>query len=316
MRAIHVTEFGGPEVLSVAEVPEPVPGDREVVLDVLAAGVNYGDTHQSENSYVAKQTLPLIPGAEVIVRGTDGRRYAGLITGGGYAERVAVRPDRLVPVPDGVSDTAALAALIQGATGYLMLHQAARLEPGESVLVHAGAGGTGSLAIQLAKRAGAGRVIATASTPEKRAMTLDLGADAAVDSTADGLTAALVEANGGQKIDVILEMNGGPVFDQSLLALAPLGRLVYFGKASRINPTPVVPTMLMALGGTVIGFWVFHVISRRPELYTKAIGELFGALADGSLRTLDGAEFPLDRAAEAHRALLDRTSTGKLILRP
>jgi NADPH2:quinone reductase len=106
------------------------------------------------------------------------------------------------------------------------------------------------------------------------------------------------------------------VFDQSLLAVAPLGRLVYFGKASRINATPVVPTMLMGLGVSVIGFWVFHVIARRPELYTKAIGELFGALADGSLRALDGAEFPLDRAADAHRALLSRATTGKLILTP
>ena len=115
---------------------------------------------------------------------------------------------------------------------------------------------------------------------------------------------------------MVLEMTGGPVFDQSLLALAPLGRLVHFGKASRVNSTPVVPTMLVRNGATVIGFWVFHVIARRPELYTKAIGELFGALADGSLRALDGAEYPLDRAADAHRALLDRSSTGKLILRP
>lgn len=316
MRAIQITEFGGPELLTVSELPDPVPGDGEVVLDVLAAGVNYADTHQTEDSYLAKQQLPLVPGAEVIVRGADGRRYAALVDGGGYAEKVAVHPSRLIPVPDRVGDGAALGTLIQGSTAYLLLHQAARLAPGESVVVHAGAGGTGSQAIQLARKAGAGRIIATASTPEKRAITLELGADAAVDSTAEDLKSALLAANDGHRVDVILEMTGGTVFDQSLAALAPLGRLVHFGMASRTPATPVVPAALMGRGRSVIGFWLMYVVARRPDLYTKAIGELFGAIADGSLRPLDGGEYPLDRAADAHRALLARTSTGKLILRP
>ncbi|MDR7274462.1 NADPH:quinone oxidoreductase family protein [Catenuloplanes atrovinosus] len=316
MRAVQITEFGGPELLTVSEVPEPVPGDGEVVLDVLAAGVNYADTHQTEDSYLAKQTLPLIPGGEAIVRGPDGRRYATLVGSGAYAERVLARPDRLIPVPDGVDDAAALGTLVQGSTAYLLIHRAARLEPGESVVVHAGAGGTGSQAIQLARRAGAGRVIATASTPDKRAITLDLGADAAVDVTGDDLRDRLIEANGGAKVDVVLEMSGGPVFDASLRALAPLGRLVHFGMASRTPATPVLPSALMRAGRSVIGFWLFHVIRSRPDLYAAAVGELLGALADGSLRSLHGGEFPLEKAADAHRALLGRTTSGKLILRP
>ncbi|WP_033345689.1 quinone oxidoreductase family protein [Catenuloplanes japonicus] len=316
MRAIQLTEFGGPELLTVSELPDPVPGDGEVVLDVLASGVNYADTHQTENSYLAKQTLPFIPGAEVVVRGSDGRRYATMVDGGGYAEKIAVRPSRLIAVPDRVDDGAALGALVQGSTAYLLLHHAARLEPGESVVVHAGAGGTGSQAIQLARRAGAGRIIATASTPEKRAITLELGADVAVDSTTADLKSALLEANGGHRVDVVLEMTGGAVFDQSLSALAPLGRLAYFGMASRTPPAPVIPGALLARSRAVIGFWLVYVVARRPELYTKAVGELFGAIADGSLKPLPGAAYPLAEAADAHRALLTRTSVGKLILRP
>ncbi|GAB7042163.1 MULTISPECIES: NADPH:quinone oxidoreductase family protein [Catenuloplanes] len=316
MRAIQITEFGGPELLTVSEVPDPVPGDGEVVLDVLAAGVNYADTHQTEDSYLAKQELPLIPGGEAIVRGPDGRRYATMVGSGAYAEKVVVRPDRLIAVPDAVDDAAALGTLVQGSTAYLLLHQAARLEPGESVVVHAGAGGTGSQAIQLARRAGAGRIIATASTAEKRAITRDLGADVAVDSAADGLRDVLIEANGGRKVDVVLEMTGGTVFDESLRALAPLGRLVHFGMAGRTPPTPVVPAALMRAGRSVTGFWLIHVVRRRPDLYAKAIGELLGALADGSLRALSGGEYPLEHAADAHRALLARTTAGKLILRP
>ncbi|GAB7052078.1 NADPH:quinone oxidoreductase family protein [Catenuloplanes indicus] len=316
MRAIQITEFGGPELLTVSEVPDPVPGDGEVVLDVLAAGVNYADTHQTDDSYLARQELPLIPGGEAIVRGPDGRRYATMVGSGAYAEKVAARPDRLIPVPDAVDDAAALGTLVQGSTAYLLLHQAARLEPGESVVVHAGAGGTGSQAIQLARRAGAGRIIATASTAEKRAIARELGADVAVDPAPDALRDALIEANGGRKVDVVLEMTGGAVFGESLRALAPLGRLVHFGMAGRTPPAPVVPAALMRAGRSVIGFWLIHVIRRRPDLYTKAIGELLGAIADGSLRALNGGEYPLDRAADAHRALLARTTAGKLILRP
>ncbi len=172
MRAIQITEFGGPEVLTLTELPDPVPGRGEQVFDVRAAGVNYADTHQSENSYLARQSLPFVPGSEVVVQAPDGTRLVGLVGAGGYAERVAADPARLFPVPDGVSDAQALTTLVQGATAWHLLRTSAHLQRGESVVVHAGAGGVGTLAIQLAKRWGAGRVIATASSEAKRELTL------------------------------------------------------------------------------------------------------------------------------------------------
>lgn len=315
MRAIQITEFGGPETLTVSDVPDPVAGDGQQVFDVLAAGINYADTHQTEDSYLAKQTLPLIPGGEVVVRTDDGRRLVGLLASGGYAEKVAADPRQLFSIPDGVSDAHALTTLVQGATAWHLLRTSAHLQEGETVVVHAGAGGVGTLAIQLAKRWGAGRVIATASSESKRRLTLDLGADVAVDSTVENLTAALREANGGKGVDVVLEMTGGPVFDQSLVALAPLGRLAVFGMASRTPPTPVAPGLLMARSTAVIGFWLVHIVQRRA-LFAAAVTDLLGMIADGSLRPVVGETYPLAGAGDAHRALLDRSSVGKLVLEP
>ena len=315
MRAIQITEFGGPEILVPRDLPDPEPADGQVVLDVLATGINYADTHQTENSYLAAQQLPLIPGSEVVVRGADGRRLLGLVGAGGYAQRIAADPTRLFPIPDEVNDGAALSTLVQGATAWHLLRTSTHLQPGETVVVHAGAGGVGSLAIQLAKRWGAGRVIATASGEDKRALTIELGADVAVDSRADDLTAALREANDGRGVDVVLEMTGGSVFDQSLAALAPLGRLAVFGMAGRTPPAPVDPRRLMARSTAVIGFWLTHV-AQRPAMMAQAVTDLLGMLADGSVHAVLGGTYSLDTAAEAHRSLLDRSSTGKLVLDP
>ena len=232
VRAVQITRFGGPEVLELVELPDPVPEPGQSLFDVAAAGVNYADTHQTENSYLAPQQLPLVPGAEFV--GTPaggGPRVVGLLDGGGYAQRVAAHPRLTWPVPDGVSDEQALAVVLQGATAWHLLRTSAHLAAGETVVVIAGAGGVGSLAVQLARRWGAGRVIATASSPVKRALAQELGADAGVDPALAeddprALTAALREANGGRPVDVVLEMTGGAVFDGSLAALAPFGRLV------------------------------------------------------------------------------------------
>ena len=315
MRAIQLTEFGGPETLVVSEVPDPVAGAGQQVFDVLATGVNYADTHQTEDSYLAKQSLPMIPGGEVVVRDDDGRRLLGLLGSGGYAEKIAADPRMLFEVPDAVSDGAALTTLVQGATAWHLLRTSTHLHRGETVVVHAGAGGVGTIAIQLAKRWGAGRVIATASSADKRQLTLDLGADVAVDSTTDDLTAALREANDGKKVDVILEMTGGPVFDQSLAALAPLGRLAVFGMASRTQPSDISVGSLMAHSQAVIGFWLVHVM-QRPGMFAEAVTDLLTSIEDGSLRPVIGATYPLEKAADAHRALLDRSSIGKLVLDP
>ena len=316
MRAIQITQFGGPETLVVRELPDPEPAEGHVVMDVIAAGVNYADTHQTEDSYLAKQTLPLIPGGEVVVRDPTGRRLLGLVPSGGYAERIAADPRLMFPVPDTVTDAQGLSTLVQGATAWHLLRTSTHLQPGETVVVHAGAGGVGTLAIQLAKLWGAGRVIATASSEQKRALTIELGADVAIDSRAPDLTSALRDANeGGRGVDIVLEMTGGRVFEQSLAALAPLGRLAVFGMAGRTPAAPVDPAALMRRSTAVIGFWLAHV-AQRPYLLAEAVTDLMGLIAGGSIRPIVGDTYPLERAADAHRALLDRSSVGKLVIDP
>ena len=321
MRAVQITRFGGPEVLDVVDLPDPVPSDGQQLFHVTTAGINYADTHQIEDSYLAAQQLPLVPGAEFV--GTPaggGPRVVGLLDGGGYAERVAAHPRLTWQVPDGVSDEQALAVVLQGSTAWHLLRTSAHLAAGETVVVIAGAGGVGSLAVQLARRWGAGRVIATASSPEKRALAEQLGADATVDpALADEdprtFTAALREANGGRPVDVVLEMTGGHVFDGSLPALAPFGRLVAYGMAARTPPRPVQAPSLMQRSRAVIGFWLAHCMA-RPQMLDDAMNELLPLVADGALRPVVGGRYPLTAVREAHQDLLARRTSGKLVLDP
>lgn len=315
MRAIQITEFGGPDVLQVAEVPAPVPPEGFVLIDVTRAGLNFADTHQRENDYLAPAQLPMIPGAEVAgVRADTGERVVALCGTGGYAEQ-AIAPEAMTfPIPDGVQDGAAVAMLVQGLTAYHLYRTSAQIRPGESVVVHAAAGGVGSLAVQLGKLLGAGRVIATASTEEKRALALELGADAAIDPSPDGLRDRIQEANGGAKVDVVFEMAGGQVFEQSLAALAPFGRLIAYGIASR-EPNSVVTGDLMRTSRAVAGFWLVHCLG-KPALVQEALTDLFGRIARGELRVVIGETYPLAEARRAQEDLAARRTTGKLLLDP
>jgi NADPH2:quinone reductase len=227
MKAIQITEFGGPEVMKYLDLPEPTPVGSQVVLDVTAIGINYADTHQTENSYLSQQTLPLIPGMEVVGKMPDGSRVLALASTGGYCQKTLVNPRTVIPLPEQVSDGAALAMMVQGTTAYLILKEMAHVKPGESVVVHAGAGGVGSIAIQLAKLWGA-YVIAVTSSDEKKKLCTELGADAVVDAGEADLKSALLAANKNKPVDIVLEMVGGTTFDQSLEALAPFGRLIFY----------------------------------------------------------------------------------------
>ncbi|AXI76929.1 quinone oxidoreductase family protein [Peterkaempfera bronchialis] len=315
MRAIRITEFGGPEVLKPVELPDPVARPGQLLVEVAAAGVNYADTHTVEDSYLSRSALPMVPGAEVVGRTPEGRRVVALTENGGYAEKAVVRESLAHDVPDGVTDGQALALVVQGLTAWHLLRTCARIAEGESVVVHAAAGGTGSLAVQLAARFGAGRVIATASSEAKRRLALELGADAAVDGAPEGLAERLVEANGGHRVDVVLEMTGGPVFDASLAALAPFGRLVTYGMASRVPPTPVRAAQLMAHSRSVVGFWLMHAVG-RPGMVAEPMAELMAMTADGRLRPQVGEAYGLSEAARAHRDLRARRTVGKLLLDP
>jgi NADPH2:quinone reductase len=315
MRAIQMSEYGGPEVLELVELPTPEPGEGEVLIRVTRAGLNFSDTHRRTNTYLAKDALPLVPGSEVAgVREDSGQRVVALTGDGGYAEYATAPGALTFPIPEGVDDATALALVLQGLTAWHLYRTCGRVASGESVVVHAAAGGVGSLAVQLGRPLGAGRVIATASTAQKRALALELGADVAIDGAPDGLTERLVEANLGAPVDVVFEMAGGAVFDASLAALAPFGRLVTYGISSGENNT-VRSGDLMRRSRAVVGFWLVHCIG-RPAMIDEALADLFERVARGELRVVTGPAYPLERAAQAQTDLAERRTTGKVTLDP
>jgi NADPH:quinone reductase len=314
MRAVQIEEFGGPEVLQVVDLPKPEPAEGEVLIEVSCAGINFADTHQRENSYLARYEVPMVLGGEVAGTTPDGRRVVALLRQGGYAE-YAVAPEATVfPIPDGVEDGVALALIIQGLTAWHLYRTSSKLQGGESVVVVSGAGGVGSLAVQLGKPLGAGRVIATASTEEKRAKTLELGADAAVDPAADDLKGAIIEANEGRPVDVVFEMSGGRVFDGCAEALAPFGRIVAYGIAGREQNT-LETGRLMRKSRAVIGFWLMHCLGRR-DMMEEPLADLFERAARGELVPQMGTTYPLSEVRQAHEDLQGRRTTGKLLLDP
>jgi NADPH2:quinone reductase len=315
MRAIQQVEFGGPEVLELVDVPVPEPAEGQVLVRVTRSGLNFADTHQREDQYVQRQALPLTPGSEVAgIREDTGERVVALCGRGGYAEYAVAPADRVFPIPDGLDDGTALALLLQGLTAWHLYRTCARVARGESVLVVSGAGGVGSLAVQLARPMGAGRVIATASSEEKRALCLSLGADAAIDGAPDGLRERLLEANEGREVDVVLEMAGGPVFDVALRAMADMGRLVVYGISSR-EQNEVRTGRLLKRSQSIVGFWLFHYLE-RPEHLAAPLAELFELAASGRLRAVVGQTYGLSEARQAQEDLAARRTSGKVLLDP
>ena len=314
MKAIYITEFGGPEVMKYLDLDEPVPAGIQVVLDVTAIGINYADTHQTENSYLSTQKLPLIPGMEVVGKMPDGSRVLALAATGGYCQKTLVSPKTVIPLPDKFSDGQALAMMVQGSTAHMILKKMGQIKAGESVVIHAGAGGVGSIAIQLAKLWGA-FVIAVTSSDEKKKLCMALGADVVVDAGEANLADALIKANNGKGVDLILEMVGGSTFDQSLDALAAFGRVVTFGMASRKAPKTLHPGALMPKSQSVIGFWLVNALADK-ELMAEVFMDLFGMIISGNLKPVIGSTYPLSKAADAHRDMLARKTVGKIVLDP
>jgi NADPH2:quinone reductase len=217
-------------------------------------------------------------------------------------------------IPDGLDDGVALAMIIQGTTAWHLYRTAGRVAEGESVVVHSGAGGVGSLAVQLGHQLGAGRVIASASSEDRRALTLELGADAAVDPAPEGLTERLLEANGGEPVDVVFESSGGEMFDASYRALAPFGRIVVNGISTQ-EPNKVSSGSLLRHSRAVVGFYLFHCLG-RPGMFAEALDDLFARAARGDLRVIVGNTYKLEEAAQAQIDLRARRTTGKLLLDP
>ena len=313
MKAMQITAFGGPESMHLVDLAEPVPAPGQEVIEVTSIGINYADTHQTENSYLSPQKLPLIPGIEVVGI-ANGRRVLAPVDGGGYAQKALAHSAAMIEIPNGVSDEQALCMLVQGSTAWHILKTVGHLQKGESVVIHAAAGGVGTIAIQLAKMWGA-KVIAVASSESKRALAKSLGADIVIDTDQDKLKDAILEANGGKPVNLVLEMVGGKTFDVSLDVLAPFGRLVTFGMASRTAPTPIHPGVLMGGSKTITGFWLAHCFGKK-ELLNDVITELFSLVIEGKLKPVIGATFGLSQATQAHQEMLARKTTGKITLNP
>ncbi len=315
MRAIQMTQFGGPEVLRLVELPRPEPRAGEVLIRVGRAGVNFADTHTRTNSYVRKATLPLVPGGEVAgVREDTGERVVALTGVGGYAEYATAPAGQVFAIPGGLDYDVALALLLQGTTAWHMYRTAARVGEGESVVVHSAAGGVGSLAVQLGGAFGAHPVIGTASSEQRRALAVELGADVAIDPAPEGLTERLLEANGGRAVDVVFDMSGGATFEASYDALAPFGRIVVCGISTQ-EPNRISSGSLLRHSRSIVGFYVFHCLD-RAGMFDEALSDLFARAARGELRVVVGNTYALSDAAQAHVDLLGRRTQGKLLLDP
>ena len=324
MKAIRIDNIGGADVLKLRDVPEPSPGPGEVLIRVDAAGVNFSDIMWRRGEYDLETPLPFIPGAEVagtvvalgpnVIGFEIGTPVVSAPPSGGYAQFVVAPVATTFPIPEGISPIEVVSLMAQGLTGVLALRKSARLAPGETVLVEAAAGGVGSFAVQLAKLYGASKVIAAASSPEKRAIAEALGADASVDYTAPGWAKTVRDLTDGRGVDVVLDLAGGETTAQALGALAPFGRLVVIGKATGEAPA-IAPWVLEEHNQSIVGFRIFG-FAKTPSIIQEALGELIGLVLGGKIKLQSGGVFPLAKAADAHRLIEDRKSTGKLVLRP
>lgn len=318
MRAIQIDRHGGPEVLTVADVPEPDPGPNDVLVEVTHAGVNFIDVYFRTGVYPAD--LPIILGKEgagrIVAVGSAvsdleaGQRVAWSMGEGAYAERAVVPAHLAVPVPDAVSDETAAAVLLQGLTAHYLTHSITQLEPGDTVLVHAGAGGVGLLLTQLLVGEGV-RVLTTTSTEEKARLSREAGADLTLGY--EDVAAQVREHTGGRGVRAVFDGVGQATFEASLDSLALRGVLALFGASS--GPVgPFDPQVLNAKGSLFLTRpSLAHFIADRDELLDRASG-LFTLIGDGRLDVRIGGRYPLADAAEAHRDLEGRRSTGKLLL--
>ncbi len=323
MKAIRIHELGGPEVMHLEEIELPTPKEGEVLIKVVAAGVNYPDVQQRQGMYMTRTRTPLTLGFDVagtvaalgpgVSSPVVGTRVAALVENGGYAEYALAPAGSVIPLPDNLDFTQAAAFPLQGMTAYQILRESGHLQPGESVLVHAAAGGVGTLAVQLAKLMGAGTVLGTASNADKLELVRRLGADVAINYTEDNWVEQVKQATSGKGVDIVLEMVGGSIGEQSLKCLAPFGRMVVYGAASG-KTVQFLGLQLMYKNLAVIGYWLTPWQQQRPERTRAAAQELMGFLASGKLHIIVSRTFPLAEAAEAHQVMANRQTTGKVVL--
>ncbi|TVP81729.1 MAG: NADPH:quinone oxidoreductase family protein [Alkalicoccus sp.] len=327
MKAVQFQEFGGPDVLQLTDIEKPTADVHEVVIEIKAIGVNYADTARRQGQYVVPTPLPFVPGAEVagtvvevgdkvtsVKAGTNVVTLLGGDRATGYAEYTVADERGLIPIPEGIDFEHAAALPLQGLSAYHILKTMGRLEKGETVLIHAAAGGVGTIAVQLAKIFGAGKVIATASSTEKLQLAERLGADELVNYTESNWEQKVLDLTDGGGVDVALEMAGGDVFDKTLSCLASFGRLVIYGVASGEQPK-LFPSVLMEKNQSVIGFFLPQIM-KKPDLFAAGLQELLSYTQKGELKLTIGGRYPLEEAAEVQMLMQNRKTSGKLILIP
>ena len=322
MKAIQFHEFGDVDVLRLEDIPTPEPKLGEVLIRVQAAGVNFADTLQRKNQYIYTPELPFTPGAEVSGRieklGVDvqgfsvGQRVVAFTTNGGYAEYAIASQNLIVALPDEVDFDAGVGILTQGLTAYYMLKTLAQLRSGQSVLVHAAAGGVGSLAVQIAKILGASHIVATAGSAQKLQLPKSLGADTLISYSDADWQAQVMQATDGKGVDVVLEALGGDIFHKSLDCLAFRGQLIVYGRSS--GSTVFDPIVLLNKSRTITGFSLYDFLEN--PIYTESLNAMLAYIKQGQLKVQIGGVFPLAQAAKVHHLIESRSTQGKSILKP
>lgn len=324
MKAWIVKEWCEPEQMQFAELPTPEPGAGEVRVKVGAAALNFLDTLMVRGRYQVKPAFPFTPGVEVagIVeavgpgsRFKPGMRVCGNLSHGGYATHAILIDRTVAPIPDTLDFAEAAALPIVYPTAHLCLRDAGRMQPGETVLVHAGAGGVGLAAIQLARAWGAGRIIATAGSAEKLAVCREHGADEAYDYGSDAWVDQVKQSTAGKGADIIIDMVGGAIAESSLRVLAWRGRLIVVGFAGGIIPNLAANRLLLKSASAIGVFWG-ETAKREPDLVRAVFDDLFGLLAAGKIRPVVSHRYPLPEAPRAMADLANRKTHGKVVLIP
>ena len=322
MNSIRVHKTGGPEVLRIEELPDPAPGPGELVVNIEAIGVNYLEIYQREGLYTVQR--PFTPGSEAagtvralgsgVTEFRVGDRVVSHSMRGAYASRAIVAADRAVKIPEGITSKVAAAVFLQGLTAHYLATSTYPLKMGDNCLVHAAAGGVGLLLCQIAKKRGA-FVIGTASTPEKLELAHDAGADETINYTSRDFVTEVKRITGEVGLAVVYDSVGRTTFEGSLNCLRRRGMLALFGQSSGPVP-PLDPQILNRKGSLFLTRPTLNdYVATREELLQRS-SELFGSVKDGTLKVRIGAEFPLVRAADAHRALASRKTMGKIVLMP
>jgi NADPH:quinone reductase len=307
VKAVWFERLGGADVLELRDVPEPVPGDGEVLVEVEAIGVNFRDVYERERPGYGVDP-PAVLGAEAGGTTAEGERLVWSAVPGSYAEQVAVPRAKAVPIPDGVATDVAVASLLQGMTAHYLAHDSYPIQIGDRVLVHAAAGGVGHLLTQIAKLRG-GYVLATASSDEKRALAREAGADEVLSYE------EFAERAKELQVAAVYDGIGKTTFDAGFDALAPTGRMILYGAASG-RPDPVDPHTLEAKGSLYLQRPTLATYTRTPELLLERAAAVFDLVARGELDVRIGARYPLAEARRAHEDLEARRTTGKLLLLP